>query len=31
MQDDVKYFIFDSNDKRVLHFKETIEQTEFEG
>lgn len=30
MQDDVKYFIFDSNDTRVLHFKETIQQTEFE-
>lgn len=30
MQDDVKYFIFNSNDTRVLHFKETIQQTEFE-
>lgn len=30
MQDDVKYFIFDSNDTRVLYFKETIQQTEFE-
>lgn len=30
MQEDLKYFIFDSSDTRVLHFKETIENTEFE-
>lgn len=30
MQNDVKHFIFDANDTRVLNFKETINQTEFE-
>lgn len=30
MKKDVKYFVFDTNDSRILKFKEIIEQTEFE-
>lgn len=30
LQKDVEPFLFRSNDTRVLHFKETIQQTEFE-